>query len=331
MADNIFLGQAEKFPQMIEEALSFGRDLKKIKKPGAVFIAGMGGSAISGDVAASYLRDQSTIPITVIRDYLLPASAKKGDLVICISYSGNTEETLDIFYAAKAKGIGLACITSGGKIKEEAEKNKLPLVLVPSGIQPRAALPYLFTVLLKVLEKAEVAPSQEKSFARAVYFLSGKKKEIDGKAQDAAKFLKGKIPIIFASAGITGAVGYRFKTQFNENSKVTCLLSIFPELDHNEIVNLSYLKKGSHNFALLILRDKEDHPRTKKRIEITKSLIAPNIGETREISSSGEDRLSRMLYLIFLGDLLTTYLAILEQRDPADVLIIEKLKKELKR
>ncbi|NQU17245.1 MAG: bifunctional phosphoglucose/phosphomannose isomerase [Candidatus Saganbacteria bacterium] len=325
-----FLKEVKLFPQMLSEALSFGSGLTRIRQPKSVFVAGMGGSSSPADISAAYLRDSIAVPITVIRDYSLPACVKKDDLLVCISYSGNTEETLSLFASALKKNIPIVCITSGGKLEKLAKKNNLPLVLVKGGVQPRSALPYLLVSLLLVLEKAGLIPSQRGLITKAAFQLTRRQNQLEAEAKRISRRLRGKIPIIFASEGITSAAGYRFKTQFNENSKVTAHLSIFPELNHNEIVNISYLKRNLHDFFLIILRDKEEHPRVKKRIILTKKLIYKNIGAMEEIFSIGGSRLARLLSLIYTVDFLTANLAILYNRSPADVLVIEKLKALLK-
>jgi len=123
----------------------------------------------------------------------------------------------------------------------------------------------------------------------------------------------------------------RLKTQFNENSKVTALFNVFPELNHNEIVSLANLKREDHKFILILLRDEKDSERIKKRMEITKSLIGRQLGGTHQIHSQGKSALARLLYLIHFGDLLSVRLAILRGIDPTPVEVISRLKRELKR
>jgi glucose/mannose-6-phosphate isomerase len=146
-----------------------------------------------------------------------------------------------------------------------------------------------------------------------------------------AKKLVGKVPFILACRATTEAAGLRLKTQFNENSKTTAFFNVFPEMNHNEIVSLSSGKRGEHNFSLILLRDEGDNERNKKRMEITKSLIGNQVGGASEISSQGKTALSRLLSLIYFGDLLSVYLAVLKGVDPTPVEVIARLKKELLR
>lgn len=298
----------------------------------------MGGSAISGDIAAGLFFHKASIPIYVNRDYRLPAFVGKGTLVFALSYSGNTEETLNAVKEAGRAGAKIICITSGGKLKEVAENKGHPLYLLPSGFQPRAALPYLLIPVLKVLEEIGLTTGIQDEIKKSADLLRKLRGEygIDrpqrsNPAKQLAKKLKDKVPLIFASRIITEAAGSRWKTQLNENSKVTALLAIFPELNHNEIVNLSILKREEHNFSLVLLRDEGDFERTKKRMEITKSLLGTQLGGVNEVWSQGKTSLERILSLIYFGDFLSVYLAVLRDIDPTPVEIIARFKKELMR
>ncbi|MFC1496056.1 bifunctional phosphoglucose/phosphomannose isomerase [Candidatus Margulisiibacteriota bacterium] len=326
-----FVSEVCSFPQMLEAARFLGEGLGKLKKPRVLFIAGMGGSAVSGDLLAEYLKDQVDLPIYIIRSYSLPAFAKRGDLLIAVSYSGNTEETLSVLRAAEKKRLKIASITSGGKLKARAETKSYPLILLPQGFQPRSALPNILVAIIKVLERATIIKSKAKELEAAVKLICSLEKKWGYHIKKLARELKSKIPIIFSSNGTTAAIGYRYKTQFNENAKVTAHLAQFPELNHNEIVNLSYLKKGKHPFIALLLVAGNEHSRIKKRIKITCKLLSRNLGKIRKIEARGNSPLERMLSLIYFGDLLTLYLALEKRVDPQDVAVIEKLKEALRK
>ena len=327
-------------PIMLSQALDLcqKKPLCKIKKCRQVVVLGMGGSAIAGDIVAGLLLGKAAIPLHVNRDYKLPSSVGKETLCFALSYSGNTEETLSACKEAGQVGASVICITSGGKLRELAEKNRYPLYLIPSGYQPRAALPYLLVPILDALERGGIASGLKEELRKAVALLQrlrgeyGVDKPLRGNpAKQLAKRISGRIPIIFASQGTTQAAGLRLKTQFNENSKLTALFNIFPELNHNEIVNLSALKREEHNFCLIFLRDDGDAEKIKKRMEITKSLIGIQLGGVNEVYAQGKTPLERVLSLIFFGDFLSVYAAILRGVDPTQVDVISRLKKELTR
>ncbi len=229
-------------------------------------------------------------------------------------------------------------MTSGGKLKELAEARKFPFYLIPAGLQPRAALPYLFIPLIVGLVKAGVVPDMSAEIKEAAGLLAKLKDEYGpakparvNPAKQLAKKLAGRLPVIFGAGGTTGAAALRFKCQLNENGKVTALLNVFPELNHNEIVNLAALKREAHNFSLVVLRDEDDNERIKKRIEITKSLLVRQLGGVSEIASQGKGQLARLFSLVMFGDFVSVYTALLKETDPTPVEAIGRLKKELSR
>lgn len=323
-------------PEMLLGALERSKDisLPKTENIKQVVFAGMGGSAISGDIVADLLRDKINIPVYVNRGYKLPNFVNKQTLVIAISYSGNTEETLAAVEEASGRGAKIICITSGGKLKDKG----CPIVLVPPGYQPRAALPYLLIAALKVLESAGLPSVNDNDIKQAVSILQKLRKEAGPEVSERSNTLKqlakkmlGKVPIILAAFGTTAAAGLRLKTQLNENSKVTALYNLFPEMNHNEIVNLAELKNGSHDFCLIFLRDEDEDRRIVKRMDITKSLIGAKFGGAKELFTKGKTKIAKILSLIYLGDLLSVYLAEAKGIDPEQVEVITKLKRELSR
>ena len=329
-----------RLPEMIAEAerLTAYVTLPQSGTYKQVLVLGMGGSAIAGDLAADLFLKKAAAPIITLRNYTLPQYVSAETLVFALSYSGNTEETLTAVKEADKRGAQIVCVTSGGKLKELAESKKWPFYLIPSGLQPRAALPYLFIPLLVGLANLKVAPSQAEEIKEAVALLAKLKDEYGpakparvNQAKQLAKKLAGKLPVIFGAGGTTGAAALRLKCQLNENGKTSALLNVFPELNHNEIVSLGALKRESHNFSLIVLRDEDDNERIKKRIEITKSLLVRQLGGVSEIASQGKSFLARLFSLIMFGDFLSVYTALLKETDPTPVEAITRLKKELSR
>ena len=196
----------------------------------------------------------------------------------------------------------------------------------------------MLVALLVCLERMGLAKNISKDITEAIRVLQRLNTNYGGQQasrlnpiKQLARRLVGKIPLIFATSGTTGVAGLRMKNQFNENTKVAALLSLLPEMDHNEIVGFHCLKRTEHRFCLLLLRDENDSERIKKRIETTKSLIGSQLGGANELTAQGKSRLARLLSLIFMGDLLSVYVAILHGVDPTPVDIITKLKRELSR
>ena len=296
----------------------------------SVLVCGMGGSAISGDVAAVVA--PSTL-ITVNKGYSLPGWASDlKPLVVAVSYSGNTEETRSAVSEALDLGLSVAVVTGGGALDELAMQYNLPLVRVPPGLQPRAALGYLTGALLRLLESAGVASGCAESLEEAASVVAelwggGRSGPASQLALDLAEGLAGRIALIYGSNGLTAPVAQRWKTQINENAKRPAFWSVLPELDHNEIVGWSALSSLTNRaIGIVLLRDRDEHPQVNRRFGLTTSLISSGVPVIGEAWSQGESRLARAASLAFIGDLLSVHLAEQEGVDPVPVDIIENLK-----
>ena len=336
------LEKVENLPKMLEEGFVFGQRTSlpaaASKNKGPIVVCGMGGSGVSGIILADYAWEKCDRSVVTVRNYVLPQYIDSKSTVFALSYSGDTEETLSATKEALKRGAQVIAITSGGKLQEIAVKEKLPLVMIPGGLPPRAALGYLLGALLGVAEPVLKINSLKDDFKETMAELRKIREEnsslVSRRVSPAKKLalrIADKIPVVFGTEGLNDSVSYRWKTQLNENSKQTALAVNFPELDHNEIVNLSVLKKDQHAFALVVLRDDKDTERIKKRIEITKSLIGIQMGGINEVVARGESKLSRIMSLIYLGDFVSVYSAYLRGFDPSPVDVITRLKKELNR
>jgi glucose/mannose-6-phosphate isomerase len=198
----------------------------RYSKPENIVVAGMGGSAIGGELLKDWARDKAQVPIEVSRAYSLPAYVNEKSLVLLVSYSGETEETLSTFLDAVKRNCMVCCVSSGGSLLEFAEKLGVPYLRVPSGMPPRAALPYLFTPLLVSLEKTGVVsgvsgelPEAIKLLARVSGENAPEKPVKDNFAKTLAVGINGSVPVVYGF-GVFRSVVQRFKQQFNENSKV---------------------------------------------------------------------------------------------------------------
>lgn len=289
-----------------------------------IVVCGMGGSAVSGDLLKDLLKNRISIPIDVCRDYHLPAYVDKNTLTFCISYSGNTEETLSQFVDCVKRKSKIIGITSGGKLEEWCKRFKLPYVSIPSGYQPRSALQYLLFSIIVCLQKLGVV-NLKKEIDETIEVLKRVKTDSIKKL---ANLMKDSTIVVYSSDEFSG-VAKRVKTQINENSKMPAKYDIFPELDHNEIVGYQNEKLNKNSFVL-ILRDKDEPEEIKVRIEITKDLIKDKVKGMKEIWTEGKSKLAKMMSLIFLGDVLSYELAVLNDVNPVEVENIGILKKKLK-
>jgi glucose/mannose-6-phosphate isomerase len=302
-----------------------------------VVFAGLGGSAIGADLVRSYLYFESKLPIVVAREYELPAYVDRQTLVFVSSYSGNTEETLSAYAQAKEKTAYIIAVSSGGKLKEYALKDKITFIEVPKGIPPRAALGYSSIVLLGLLAKLGLIKNIDASFAEMAGVLEELRDknlkptiaQKDNVSKYIAAKLFNKLTFIYSSSVHFDAVATRFRGQLSENSKALALTHVFPEMNHNEIVGWENPQKLFKDFVVIMLRDKFMHPRVAMRMDITKEVIKKEGVNVLEIWSRGQDLLARMFSLIYIGDFISFYLAILYGIDPTPVEKVNYLKLKL--
>jgi glucose/mannose-6-phosphate isomerase len=298
--------------------------------PGGLVVAGMGGSAIGGALARAALGDHSSRPIFVTRAYGLPSWTTPETTVLCASYSGNTEETLACYESAGALGAQRVVVTTGGRLAAMARDDGIPVIPVPGGFQPRAAVAYMTVAALEVAALCGAGPRLTSeidvaaSHAEQLVAEWGPEAGQDSLAKATARALHATIPVI-TGAGLTAPIAYRWKTQINENAKVPAFSHELPELDHNEIVGWEGAAELGR-FAAVFLDDSDAHPRVKERIELTERLIAPNAAACLRIETRGESAFERVISLVLLGDLVSIYLATLRGVDPGPVEVIERLK-----
>jgi glucose/mannose-6-phosphate isomerase len=330
-----FLVQA---PQHYEKAAKLAEKIKTdFPKPKSIVIAGMGGSAIGGELLKDWSTDKTSVPIEVCRAYSLPNYANDNTLVVAVSYSGETEETLSVFLDALERKCRIICVSSGGTLQRFAENLGVSHLQVPSGMAPRVSLPYLFTPLCVLMEKLGLVSRVDEEISEAVETLSkvcNTNQPEEPSRNNVAKTLALNIfetmPFIYGF-DFYRSVAQRIKTQFNENSKIPAKWEVFPELDHNEIVGWEAVGKLSKYFSAILLRDDEESEAIRRRIEVTKELMHEQSVRTFELRSQGKSTMARMLSLVCIGDFTSIYLAILRGIDPTPVKTINALKKKIER
>ena len=330
----------ENFSKAIEDAYDiisrFEVPSRYKKKYTSICFSGLGGSAIGADFIKSYLEDEITIPIIVNREYTIPALVGKDTLFIVSSYSGNTEETLSAYKAAREKGVDIIALSSNGKLMDWAVKDGVPFIRIPGQLPPRAALAYGTVPFLKILADIGLISSKDRDIKDAAKTLNALKKSFRSKSPKAknmpkkiANRLHGRFPVIYGASVHVNAVVTRWRGQLAENSKTISSSHTFPEMNHNEIVGWENPKKFLKGLAVLFLKDKDDHPRVKLRMDITKSIIKKVRPEIIEVESSGKSLLARLFSLVYIGDWVSFYLAILNDVDPTPVDRVMYLKKKL--
>ena len=308
------------------------RGVVRYEKPSAVVVVGMGGSAIGGDLLRDLLWDRLEVPIEVCRDYHLPAWVKAGSLVVAISYSGNTEETLTAFSEALGRGCMVMAITSGGILGQLCRRLGAPLVEVPKGYPPRAALPYLFMPLLVLMERLGLASGLIEQARRAADTLRRMAGELgpdvpaeQNEAKKLALEILGTIPVVYGF-GRFRSVAYRLKTQFNENSKMPSFANWFPALNHDEIVGWEGEEALTKTLSVLLIRSRDEPPEVRRRIELTRRIALHKASKILEIWARGSEPLEQMLSALYVGELATLYLALARDVSPYEIASINALK-----
>jgi glucose/mannose-6-phosphate isomerase len=302
-------------------------DIKSFEAPGGLAICGMGGSAIGADLAAAAVGSRAHNPIYTLRRYDLPPWVGEETAVLCSSYSGNTEETLSCYQAARTAGAQLIALTTGGKLAEAARADGVPVIGVPSGMQPRAAVGYMAVCSLEVAALCGAAPSLRGEIEAAAELQRkladewGPDAREDSLAKSLARTLQGSITVVYG-AGLTAPAARRWKTQINENAKLHAFFAELPEADHNEICGW----ESGEPLSVVFLDDSTLHPRLRRRVELTAEIARDGAKTVEVVESRGESAFERVMSLVFLGDLASVYLAALNGTDPTPVAVLERFK-----
>ncbi len=318
----------------IDSAWNNGIDVEilKTKKFRNIILSGLGGSAISGDLMLNFLGEELSLPFLVNRNYNLPKFADENTLLFISSYSGDTEETISVFKEGIKRKCQIVCISTGGKVGDIADKEKIPLVKMKPGFQPRFALGLSFFSLLKVLYELGLAADHSSVVEKIKNLWEAKGEEYareNNIAVHCAEQLLGFIPVIYSSADITSAAGYRLKCQLNENAKLHAFHNVIPELNHNEIIGWESFSEKQFSTKLINILDEAYHPQIKKRFEITTQLAVKKGLEYMNIESEEADFKVRLMDLIYLFDWITYYTAVLRGYDPSEIDNIHILKERL--
>lgn len=288
-----------------------------------LMVCGMGGSAIGADLAAAALGDRLTRPMVSIRGYELPSWATPEWTVLCSSYSGNTEETLACFEAAEALGARRFVLSTGGRLVEGAREAGVPVVAPPGIYQPRVAVAYMFVTAAEVAALAGVGPRIHTEIDCAAAFLDREALTIKAKAAEIADQLADSTVVIHGS-DLTAPVARRWKTQINENAKLPAFYAELPEADHNEICG--WAEDAGMALSAVFLEDCDQHPRERRRFELTAEVITPGAAKVLRLETEGETRVERLLWATLLGDLVSLEIARRRGVDPESIEAIDKLK-----
>lgn len=323
------LAQPHQFEDALWRAESAG--IKRRDRERGMVVAGMGGSAIGADLAAAAIGLRAQAPITVVRGYELPRWVGPETLVVCASYSGNTEETLHCFEQAGAAGAPRVAVTTGGQLAEGARAaGDVPVIGVPAGMQPRAAVVYMTVTALHCAELAGAAPGLRAEIEEAAALTRELAAEWrpdadDSEAKSLADAIEGSIPVVYGGRTTT-AVARRWRAQFNENAKLPAFYGDLPEAHHNEVVGWHH---ADGSLLGIVLETAEEHERMARRFDLTSEVMRAAGLESLRVTSRGESATAQVMSLVLLGDIVSVYLAALRGVDPTPVTEIEGLKERL--
>lgn len=327
-------------PEQIQDAYDIAQKTKiTVQKTHIqnIVITGMGGSGIGGDIMQSLTYDYLKIPIVTVKGYNIPGFASRNTLVFTVSYSGNTEETLECFNTAKKNRCSIIAITNGGQLLQECQKYNINYIQLPKGLPSRAAVGYLFIPLLASLSKIKLIPKMDGDIKETIQILLSHRRKYNNQARTLAKHLFNRLPMIYSTSTLFTPVAKRWQAQFNENAKIICHFNVFSELNHNEIVGIT----DDNPFIplyYLILVDPRSHPRNLLRTDLTLQIIKKKLPKTlltkffgyKKFYPNGVSDLARIFSLIMQGDLISFYLARTRGIEPGPILPIDELKEKLK-
>ncbi len=329
-------------PENMADAWAAGQQLELPATMGAVeriALCGMGGSAISGEMLAALLDQSCRVPMAVVRDYTLPAWVSgPSTLVVALSHSGGTEETLSAARQAIERGAKLLAITTGGELGKLAQSAGGTVWSYHYAGMPRAAIGWIYGLLLAAFSRMGLAPDLAADVAESVERMQRTRETFAPEhiaAKNPPKRYAGQlvdcIPIIWG-AGLLSPVARRWKTQINENAKSSAFFELLPELDHNAVVGIAAPEEmlRKHQFQIIqLLSPRYDHPRVAMRHQVTLELFREQGIITDTVKARGESRLAHQMSLVQFGDYVSYYLAMAYQIDPTPIGPIVMLKEKM--
>jgi glucose/mannose-6-phosphate isomerase len=320
----------QSFTSHLKEAVQIGQATEfnhPDKKFDNILICGLGGSGIGGTIIQLYLQPELSIPVLTNKAYQIPAFVDEKTLVICSSYSGNTEETLAMYEESIDRGAEVAIVSSGGKFIEKAQSSDHNFIKIPGGLPPRAAFGYSFPQLFYVLQKYGLIDTKfQQQLEQAIELIDSEESGIQEEARRIAGELVGKIPVIYCESSLEG-IAVRFRQQINENGKMLCWHHVVPEMNHNELVG--WRENYQERVVAVFLESEEDYYRNRKRFDYSKSVIEQYAKKPISIKAKGKNALSRQLYLIHICDWISYFIAEKKEIDAVEVEVISGLKNML--
>ena len=295
-----------------------------------------GGSAASVNVIKSYLFDELKIPVQLNQGYTIPGYVSEETLVIVVSHSGNTEEVVSGYESAVSAGAQIVVITAGGKVMEMAKKLGHAQIIVPGGMMPRIVLGYIFLPILGILTKLGLIMSKTEEIEETIALFRQLTEDYGSEvpmernlAKQIAREMNGLTPVIYGTLPLFDSVAWRWKNQLGENSKLMAFWNAIPSLHHDEAVGWDAPAAMLKGYHFTLIRDREDSEKTSKRVEISAEILRDRAGAVRIVESIGQSRLARLFSLIYLGDFVSLYVALIRGVDPTPVDVINLFKQKM--
>lgn len=333
------LAEIDNLPDQLAQAWALGQS-QPLPEGGAlqrIVIAGMGGSAIGADLLTAYALDACPLPVTVHRDYGLPAFADgPSTLVIASSHSGNTEETLDAFDAALEAGCTLLAVCTGGELESRARKRGVPAWKFDHAGQPRAAVGFSFGLLLAAFARLGLIPDPAEELRQAVAAMKEQQESLRADvpvARNPAKRMAGQLVgrwVNVYAAGLLAPVARRWKGQINELAKAGAGFEFLPEADHNALAALLNPESVLAHTITIFLRSPSDHPRNALRLDLTRQGFLLEGLNTDIYQARGQGRLAHIWSALHFGDYTAFYLAMAYGVDPTPVEALQNFKAAMK-
>jgi glucose/mannose-6-phosphate isomerase len=299
-----------------------------------VVVLGMGGSGIAGDVVREVAGPFMPVPVVVHKGYGIPNFISDSTLVFAVSFSGNTEETLEAVGEAAAAGGHVIAVSNGGELQAMATDWGVPHFRIADGIpMPRAGIGAVSVPPLVVLERIGFFPGASSWIDAAISQLRKRRDELvadSNPARDLARRIQRELPIVYSGGGLGSVAALRWKNQFNENAKVASFWGQIPELCHNELCGW-----GQHGdvtrqvFRLINLRHDFEHPQITRRFDLVNEMLEEVVSEIEEVRAEGEGALAQLFDLVLYGDFVSLYLAYAADVDPGPVAVLDWMKERL--
>jgi len=327
---------AHDFPEQVERAAAESSyiGLPAQEEIENVVVLGMGGSGIAGDIMTAVAGPFMAVPIVVTKSYEPPSFVGPTTLCFALSFSGDTEETVEAAQIAAMAGARMVVVAKGGELAQLAQSWDATLIGLPDGIPyPRAALGAMTVPTLLVLEQTGLFPGASGWIDLAVEQLKARRDELfkDGNAaHELARRIGRTMPIVYGGGGLGHAAALRWKNEFNENPKIPSFIHTVPELTHNEIAGWAqYGDVTRQVFSLMLLRHDHEHPQIMRRFDLIRQWTDEVVAGIEEVHAEGEGRLAQVLDLMFYGTVVSLHLAAQEGVDPGPITVLEEIKAAL--